>query len=64
MVKSVMMGIKDSTRPAVVEETRRKAAIPSRRPPPMRVVTKGLWTIKEEAVDIEELREERLDGKR
>ena len=33
-----------------------------RRPPPMRVVTKGWWRIKEEEVDMETLKREDRNG--
>ena len=42
-----------------VRPTDPEAAVPTpRRPPPMRVVTKGWWTLPEQRVDMEVLREQ------
>jgi hypothetical protein len=38
------------------------ASPPHRRPPPMRVVTKGWWTLEEKPADIEELETEARNG--
>jgi hypothetical protein len=41
----------------VTDDTRAHAVVPPRRPPPMRVVTKGWWTLEEGTADIEDLRQ-------
>jgi len=40
-----------------VGEKRPRPVVPTRRPPPMRVVTKGWWTLEEGTADIEALRQ-------
>ena len=47
-------------------EVERKSNPPANPPPspPMRVVTKGWWTLKEQEVDIEELRREAADERK
>jgi hypothetical protein len=41
--------------------TRAQGPVVHRRPPPMRVVTKGWWTLEEKEADIEELEKEDRD---
>lgn len=43
--------------PTVPADERRVPVNAPRRPPPMRVVTKGWWTLREEKVDMEVLKE-------
>lgn len=48
----------DTGKPAnVPDESRARPVVPPRRPPPMRVVTKGWWTLEEGTADIEDLRQ-------
>ncbi len=45
-------------------ETRRQGPSAHRRPPPMRVVTKGWWTLEEREADIKELEKESRDERK
>ena len=45
-------------------ETQRQPPLPHRRPPPMRVVTKGWWTLEEREADVEELEKQDRDERK